>query len=132
MKDCVGLGLCSGRQIIWIAHCITVLCGPLLHARTHARTHTHTHTHARARAHTSCSPVQWGDAQHGVGIRVVRHMLPIDSDAKDAALLAVEVDLPHLPCASQREDRQLRVGLHQQTRNTDDRDRLAITHKEEP
>ena len=59
-------------------------------------------------------------------------MLPIDSDAKDAALLAVEVDLPHLPCAGQREDRQLRVGLQQQTRNTDDRDRLAITHKEEP
>ena len=46
------------------------------------------------------------------------------------ALLAV--DLPHLPCAGQREDRQLRVGLQQQTRNTDDRDRLAITHKEEP
>ena len=40
-------------------------------------------------------------------------MLSIDSDAKDAALLAVEVDLPHLPCAGQGEDRQLCVGLHQ-------------------
>ena len=58
-------------------------------------------------------------------------MLPIDSDAKDAALLAVEVDLPHLPYAGQREDRQLCVGLQQQ-RNTDNHDRLAITHKEEP
>ena len=58
-------------------------------------------------------------------------MLPIDSDAKDAALLAVEVHLPHLPCAGQGEDRQFRVGLHQQ-RNTDDHNILAITHKEEP
>ena len=58
-------------------------------------------------------------------------MLPIDCDAKDAALLAVEVDLPHLPCAGQGEDCQLCVGLHQR-RNTDDHDRLAITHKEEP
>ena len=58
-------------------------------------------------------------------------MLPIDSDAKGAALLAVEIDFPHLPCVGQGEDRQLRVGLQQQ-RNTDDHDRLAITHKEEP
>ena len=90
--------------------------------------HTHTHTHTRT--HTLLA-LQWGDAQRGVGIRVVRHMLPIDSDAKDAALLAVEVDLPQLPCAGQREHPQLRVGLHQQ-RNTDDHDRLAVTHKEEP
>ena len=91
-----------------------------------ARTHTHTHTHT----HTLLA-LQWGDVQCGVSIRVVRHMLPIDSDAKDAALFAVEIDFPHLPRVGQGEDHQLRVGLQQQ-RNTDDHDRLAITHKEEP
>ena len=58
-------------------------------------------------------------------------MLPIDSDAKDAALLAVEVDLPRLPCAGQGEDRQLHVDLHQQ-RNTDYLERIASVYKEEP
>ena len=58
-------------------------------------------------------------------------MLSIDSDAKDAALLAVEIDLPHLPCAGQREDRQFRVGLHQQ-RNTNHLERIASVHKKEP
>ena len=58
-------------------------------------------------------------------------MLPIDSDAKDVALLAVEVDLPHLPCAGQGEDRQLCVGLQQQ-RNTDDLERIASVYKKEP
>ena len=47
-------------------------------------------------------------------------MLSVDSDAKDAALFAVEVDLPHFARAGQGKDGQLRVGLQQ--RSTDECD----------
>ena len=37
--------------------------------------------------------LHWGDTQCGINIRVVSHMLSIDSDANDAAMFAVQVDL---------------------------------------
>ena len=57
-------------------------------------------------------------------------MLSVDSDANDTALLAVQVDLPHLPGAGQGEDGELCAGLKQG--NTNEHARIAIRYKEAP